>query len=485
MNNNKYKEINNILKDLYVSGKKENIIYNMDMVYHYLIKRNIPKANEDKLLSYYRYFGEFGDERDDMFVRWMKYFESVENINVFCSPHWRYFCQFVNCKVDTSDCIKMYIPVDYDHIEKAAEKIFDFLAKNKIDHVSKIGSEIRFDDIVIRLNSKEDAKKLQKFINNDKYIQEGMFKGNAFVFSSNGVNYAYDGNTSYNMCLAQFISIYMNNVLNNKSCTIDDVNCESFYRYIDRLSKDLNCDRYLSGLGHHTSKEDAYLILNLIKLSLTSDKIDDFYKFVDMVKNNESRKKLRNAIRNNVDVFDINELFKSDDFVDKEELFDDVILTTMKKYPMGYDKDNKNISGYNYINSFLKGNYRGITRDKGLRDKVKNNLSQEDCFEIVSDNIPGNNINKKMYNYIRVIMLNNIIDSIVSKYSYKGFLMIKKYIRTGNIVSITKNGGARTLATSLKASDIRDLFRELNVSDLDEYLESYYNLSDSRHRKNV
>ena len=224
MTDSRKSEISNLLKDLYISAEKSNYLYNESSIYHYLIKRNVPKKDRDV----YFYGFEGGKKNNKLFNRWIDKFKKNPNIRVFCSPYWEYFCQFINGRVDSSRCIKMYIPVDNKHIEESANRIFSFLAKNNISHLSKIGSEIRFDDIVIRLNTKADALKLQKFIDNDKYIQEGLFKGNPFAFSNNGINYAYDGHTSFNMCLSHLISIYVNSRVRSKSLTIDDVNADDF-----------------------------------------------------------------------------------------------------------------------------------------------------------------------------------------------------------------------------------------------------------------
>ena len=67
-----------------------------------------------------------------------------------------------------------------------------------------------------------------------------------------------------------------------------------------------------------------------------------------------------------------------------KELFDEFILETMKKYPIDYDPNNKNISGYDYINKFLNtNNYRAVTRNNGLRMRMQENLNNQDCIKII------------------------------------------------------------------------------------------------------
>ncbi len=54
--------------------------------------------------------------------------------------------------------IKLYIPLDARHIYRGVDQIFNFLSENDISHVSKVGSAIRNDDIVIRLENRKMLK---------------------------------------------------------------------------------------------------------------------------------------------------------------------------------------------------------------------------------------------------------------------------------------------------------------------------------------
>ena len=124
------------------------------------------------------------------FPNWIEYFKNTPNINVFVQDNWRYFCQFTNDDyhvITPGNMIKMYIPVDDVHINEAAKRIFNFMSQNKMIHHSKIGSEVRFDDIVIRIDSEENAKKVENFVMNDPYIKEGLMKPNPFAFN-NGIH---------------------------------------------------------------------------------------------------------------------------------------------------------------------------------------------------------------------------------------------------------------------------------------------------------
>ena len=66
------------------------------------------------------------------FNEWRRNFKDVKNIHVFVSEVNPYFCQFVNnVSLDNNEekFIKIYVPIDGKHINKAADTIFKFMAK--------------------------------------------------------------------------------------------------------------------------------------------------------------------------------------------------------------------------------------------------------------------------------------------------------------------------------------------------------------------
>jgi hypothetical protein len=159
----------------------------------------------------------------------------------------------------------------------------------------------------------------------------------------------------------------------------------------------------------------------------------------------------------------------------KEELFNEFILTTMKKYPLGYDENNKSISGYNFIKGFLCGNINCVTRDRNLRERVRTGLSVDDIEDIVdSKNIPGVSFDDKVYKYIQIIMLNYMIKCTEIRFgSYSS--NINSFIRKKDKMYITnKVGGAREIAKTLDGMQIRKLFYSLGVGDLGDYVKNYY-----------
>lgn len=167
------------------------------------------------------------------FLTWIRYFSNQPHIECFVSETWRYFCQFINRDSEVlgqPDQIKIYIPQDAKHIERSAEELFSFLRDNNIPHHSKIGRAIRFDDIVIRVASREAADKILDFARRNKQIQRGMIKPNPFAFNNNGIAMAVDGSVSYNDTVSKYISLYL--LRRKKENKLTSVNCEDFYNFV-------------------------------------------------------------------------------------------------------------------------------------------------------------------------------------------------------------------------------------------------------------
>ncbi len=443
----KLMEIEKILKDLYESNinlNQNGISLSEKMVYRYLTK--IGLSQEEQKIRI-----------EEIFPDWIETFKNYPNIQVFNSEEWKYFCQFKNGEI-TPDCIKMYISLDSAHIRQGAKIIFDYLARNNISHKSKIGSEIRTDDIVIRLSNRIDAENLQSFINNSKYLQNGMQNVNPFCFESQKVGYAYDGHLSYNKCVSIVISDYINRMY-ELGVSIEDITAESFYQYVDAFSKDSYKIESLTKSNDDAEKNcEAVLALGLIKMSLRSNNIEDYFKYYEYAIN-EKKEMINNININN-----------------KEELFKEMVLTTMKKRPKGFNLEDPEKSGLDFLNNYLTGNINGITRDNNLRDRVKNNLSMSDIIKMASAHgAIGNNNVELATNYAKMIMLNEIIEASEIRFPGHGAEQIQEFINTGSLKYITGCiNNARTIARTLDSREIRKLLNALKIQDIYQYIESYY-----------
>ena len=169
-----------------------------DVIYGELIRQGVSPEDQTKDVSYL--FSEFHD-----------YFLTKRNINAFFDSRNKYFFRLENNYeqvINAGEQIKMYIPLDEEHLEEGVKEIFTFLGENNISHVSKVAKKIRFDDIVVRLSNSEDAKRLNAFVNSNPYIMEGLIKPNPFAFTRNNIAYASDGSESYNSVFANYVELY-------------------------------------------------------------------------------------------------------------------------------------------------------------------------------------------------------------------------------------------------------------------------------------
>lgn len=274
------------------------------------------------------------------FYNWVKNYKDDKSIDVFVHSSYRYFCHFKKENIIPNDFpFKLYLPIDGDYIEQAAIELFDFIKSTGMKHTSKIASEVRNDDIVIRVNNIEDVIKIINFVSLNDNIKKGLLDTNPFVINQNGVGLAEDGNLSYNSEISKIINAYLKDKkLNNK---LDDVSFEDFRRCVNNNSI----------LYNNYQDIDREYIFKLLKISLdpTSD-INTLNRHI-----NNKRKQ-----------FDL----------EKIHLIKRVIMTNYTKY------------GYNHISNALfdyikNGNLRGFTNTDNSRKIVANVFTPESIKNII------------------------------------------------------------------------------------------------------
>ena len=153
-------------------------------------------------------------------------------------PKWQYFCQFISQKPNEDltknpNHIKLYIPLDAKHIYRGVDKIFNFLSSQNISHISKVDSNIRNDDIVIRLTNLDDAKKLI----NSTYLQEGLMPPNPFLYQEGGIAMTCDGTLSFSNALSCMLTEYIKQ--KNTNHQLDSINVYDFYSFVNSLYQNL------------------------------------------------------------------------------------------------------------------------------------------------------------------------------------------------------------------------------------------------------
>ncbi len=248
-----------------------------DIIYHQLTHLGVKEEEKEAKISYF-------------FPNWINQFPDFHLGEV---DRNQYFCQFTSFESQfhtTRDSIKIYLPQDLDHIEESVNDILQFLEEYHIPHITNVASRILNDDIVIHLLYPEDADLLNRFIQNNEHIQEGMLEANPFAFQRNGVAYVNDGTLSFLRTISNYIRLYLSE--KQKTNTVEDICVEDFYQFIqsyyeevlenfddtDRLIQDFAID----GRYPRNTNETIVGYQNITKLILQAS--DEEFTYEDYLK---------------------------------------------------------------------------------------------------------------------------------------------------------------------------------------------------------
>ena len=428
------------------------------------------------------------------FNKWVSQFKNDYRCNVFVSPNWRYFCQFIssdNIAKNSKEHLKVYVPLDSSHIEKGAIDLFKFLANEGISHLSKIGSHVRFDDIVIRLINTEDLEKLLNFISNNRYIQEGLLPANPFTFSKNGIAMAVDGYLSYNSTVTTLIRLYIND--KNTKKLLNTINVDDFYAFIVRyynnafgsahglakLEKDFNEGKKLCVDLMVNYKNVMELLLKSINDSFN---LDDYIAHYNECRNyriqEEKAAEIINNMRNHHNPVNNYKGYDRDLEERVISTIKEIIQVMTAKY--GYSVAIDNLQ--NYISS---GNPIFLTRDSMLRERISNSSFRTDTIEILRKRgvslfdylnfITNKDTNNKKHGRTleeRVIStIKEIIQVMTAKYGYSVAIdNLQNYISSGNPIFLTRDSMLRErISNSSFRTDIIEILEKRGVS-LRDYL---------------
>lgn len=398
------------------------------------------------------------------FDGWINYFKDTENISVFVDLRYEYFCQFVNRGSNSTGAynkIKLYIPLDEEHIVDGAKKIFDFLAKENIVHVSKIGSHIRFDDIVIRVDTQEDADKVINFVNNDSYIKSGLLPSSPFAITANGVALAWDGNLSYNKVTASWISDYINWERENNN--LDNVGYSRFYAFIqkknyslftlgeqlDKHAYKLEGERVIYNIDSdaeiNISLGNYYDVTKLLIMSLDpNSKKRELYDYYRMVSNKDYQKENVSYIQR---LRDGGKKQENSFFSQQVAVFGLSFQRMVEKY--GYDVTKKH-----FIEFINTGNYDYITRSDGARKMLIDNMITKEVASLIVFQWKKEN-------------LDNAIVSTYNKYGYAQVYGALQYaISRGDFSRFTNDNNFRNeLIASFTDGDLKSFVKEILINE--------------------
>ena len=330
--------------------------YNMEETIYNELKRCSTKDQERRIC-----LDENNGPKESCFEDWLKTYQDKEEIDVYIDMAWQYFCQFVSWNQDAlvqSHNIKVYIPLDAGHIRSGAKLIFDFLTKEKISHVSKIGKEITNDNIVIRLVNKEDVERLINFVNSNKFLQEGILEPNPFCFQKDGIALTCDGDYSYNYTVATAIKLYLGKCQSENN--LDQVSYESFYDFV--------VNQYIMEF----IEQVPTLFNQAFQLSI-NQKRENFKQIFQLM------------IKSQRPDFSFNDFITHyENTIPKEtELLLIRAIDKMSQYYQDYDKGLANVKAY-----IITGKQTHLTKENNLRSMIHNSpMRNEIRKELIERNI--------------------------------------------------------------------------------------------------
>ena len=388
------------------------------------------------------------------------------NTNAFLSSPHPYFCDFVSRDLKamgTCDHIKVYVPLDYEHLERGANEIFAFLDENNISHRSKVGRRIRFDDLNIRLINKEDLEKLLTFIKNNKYIQEGLLKPNPFAYVCDNISLASDGSLSYNETVTNYIMLYLIDVHKNKK---KNITIKDFYHFvIDYYAKTFvsheNLEQFSKDFGHSM---DNY---NEDPIDIDDYDVYNDHMFVSklIIESPAEDYSLNRFITH----FNLMHNTKTKHITKSKET---IYLTLRRMIATMLRKKNPDYKLWNIESYIREGDPYYLTSFEDCRNQICNSSFREDFLELIKSN--GLNLRNELLRvYNQVIKLDPEIENVLRdflavgkvKYGDEAIYYIRDFLSTGDPTYITKTENLRNRFIALKVCTyLRDYIDLTNIS---------------------
>ena len=436
MNNYLQQQFLNVIKNLAISNPDREI--NEKTVYSVLIGFNASKNQ-----------GIY-DKVDYNFPYWMDRYKNNPNIHVTDKHFNGKFLVFENGKI-TGNEIKLYVPLDKEHLQKGADYIFDFISNSKIEHCSKIAIIMRNDNVVIRVNTKEDADTIMQYIHTNPYIMEGLMKVNPFLPNNNGIGVAMDNNFSYNSTVAKVITEYLNYLKVNNDFNLNMFTVSGLNQYI----------KYQIPYLNDLDQKDIYLLI--AKTTNPEFKYDDFVLH------------MKNKL---IDKYNIDR----ERIVNPSFYLENAVKVTEKYYPG---------NSHGAIIAYINGISNRFTNKENARSGLIKYVKNDDVIDLMKTKLTQNNINIPQdiniltQQYLNVVLnrqKNNQVGSLDYEILKKAYIYTKiKYgteqartamqhlLAYGNVSYFTNDFNARTkLVEVINKVDIsRVILNNIDINNLD------------------
>ena len=433
-------KIDKFLKDLYrYYGNDPN--KTTDSIYYFLTKYSVPKEERELKIS-------------SFFSEWKNYFRNVPNINVFVNPNWSFFCQFTNMKKNMKQLdnpIKIYLHVGSKDILEVAKILFKFLADNNIIHESKIGSEVRLDDIVIRVYSKSDYIKITEFIEKTPRIKNALRDSFPISFSDKKVSCALDRDLSFNKVLAQYLNWY---AFDSKKANKKNVSVEDFFNYIVNIYKSVFIYKNKSDIALFLERytfnpfnlTNEFLLNNyqeITKVILESIKDNTTLNYFNVIDFCNNRDLYEARINDYSYALGYNNISEADIYLVVE-----CILTMSRKY--GVEQTIKNLNSY--IN---EGRIARITRDNNIQNRFKSMVPSTKLKVILG--------RESVKSFVERVTGTPMNDNEIMRHEYAKMLLEMAVLETYNKYGMKQTKGA--IFHAIKENDYGYFTNEKGLRD--------------------
>lgn len=279
----KQKEIEKLLREAYKYRNLESSfdeIINLTRNYG-LKQEDLQNLNPKETISFFSKWSKY--TRDTLFNK------SRLNGKCYSTDNW-WGIRTDNYDYNGTDNYKIYLPLDYNHLEKGVKILIEYFKKNDIPVDMKVSSKMRCDNVVIRVMGYQNVLQIINFIEHNNYLSTGKNKLSPFVPNFNTVGLVKDKGSegSYNATIGYDISGYIKQK-------------DSLYTYSDFIN--------------YLKNQPPHYIFN-----------DDMQKYFGY--QNEYRKK-ENITENKIEIQSFN---KKTNIKEKVELLTTALCCTYKKY---------------------------------------------------------------------------------------------------------------------------------------------------------
>lgn len=279
----KQKEIEKLLREAYKYRNLESSFDEViDLTRNYGLKEEDLEGLNPKTTS--QFFSKWSKyTRDTLFNK------SRLNGKCYSTDNW-WGIRTDNYDYNGMDNYKIYLPLDYNHLEKGVKILIEYFKKNDIPVDMKVSSKMRCDNVVIRVMGYQNVLQIINFIEHNNYLSTGKNKLSPFVPNFNTVGLVKDKGSegSYNATIGYDISGYVKQK-------------DSLYTYSDFIN--------------YLKNQPPHYIFN-----------DDMQKYFGY--QNEYRKK-ENITENKIEIESFNQ---KTNIQEKADLLKTALCCTYKKY---------------------------------------------------------------------------------------------------------------------------------------------------------